>query len=463
MLHGLVLDDGRRWGEAAVSWQAEDAEAILEPAPGSPTMHWIGRPKGGSKTTDLAGVAIAWLVGDAAPLVDGYAVAADHDQANRLLDRARGFVARTPGLGELVEVQARRILNRSSGARVHALEADVASSEGLLSPFVVVDELPNWPDTPTARRMWTSVVSMVPKWPGMTLVVIGHAGDPAHWSRAVLDVAIGRGWRVVEVPGPLEWVRPEDLAMQEHLLLPSEFARRHLNVWTSAEDRLTTVDAVRDCIRHVGPLAPVEGVRYTVGVDLGVKSDRTVATVAHVEREDDGATVVVDRMEVWTPRPGAPVDLEVVEGWLMEAHRSFGSPRVVCDPWQALAMIQRLRARGVRVEEFTFNQASIGRLALTLWSLLRDARLDLPDDEELVAELAAVQLRETSPGVYRMDHSSSGHDDRAVSLALAAWSLLERGRHGRRRSIVPAGTVPGRPAESFAGESAMRSFLSGPA
>jgi hypothetical protein len=36
-----------------------------------------------------------------------------------------------------------------------------------------------------------------------------------------------------------------------------------------------------------------------------------------------------------------------------------------------------------------------------------------------------VRLRETSPGVYRMDHDPDKHDDRAVCLALAAVWLLQ--------------------------------------
>jgi hypothetical protein len=51
----------------------------------------------------------------------------------------------------------------------------------------------------------------------------------------------------------------------------------------------------------------------------------------------------------------------------------------------------------VSVRPFTFSSASVGRLAVTLFNLLRDRRLDLPDDGALVDELAHVRLRETSP------------------------------------------------------------------
>lgn len=426
VLHGLVLDDGRRWGEAAVSWQRSDAAAVLEPGPSDPRLHWLGRPKGGSKSTDLAGMAVAWLVEQSEPLQDGYAVAADKDQANRLLDKARGFIARTPGLDEVLEVQSHRILNRVSGARVNALEADVASSEGLLTPFVVVDELPNWAATLTARGMWTSVFSAVPKWRGMRLVVIGHAGDPAHWSRKVLDVALAHGWRVVEVPGPLPWVTAEDLRMQEAMLLPSEFARRHLNKWTTAEDRLTTAEDLGACVVLDGPCAPEPGRYYVVTLDVGLKNDRTVASVMSVPAGFEGRAprVRLDRMAVWAGSHDAPVNLDEVEAWLMTAVAEYGAP-VVVDPYQAAQLTQRIRARGWRVVEHAFTQQSVGRLARRMFQVISDHAIELPDDEDLLDELRNVRLRETSPGVFRMDHDSGRHDDRAIALALGCWGLLD--------------------------------------
>jgi hypothetical protein len=63
---------------------------------------------------------------------------------------------------------------------------------------------------------------------------------------------------------------------------------------------------------------------------------------------------------------------------------------------------------------------------MTLHLLLREHRLALPDDPGLLEELATVRLRESTPGVYRLDHDASGHDDQAVALGLAALALTER-------------------------------------
>lgn len=115
----------------------------------------------------------------------------------------------------------------------------------------------------------------------------------------------------------------------------------------------------------------------------------------------------------------------------MQASASYNGAKVVYDPFQAVGSMQRIRGRGVQVEEFTFHPASVGRLASTLHLLLRNRSLALPDDEELLDELANVRLRETSPGVLRMDHDPDRHGDRAIALAVAATSLLESAPSGQ--------------------------------
>lgn len=451
LLRGLVLDDGRRWGECATRWQVDDAAAVLEPGDG-PRSNWLGRPKGGSKSTDVGALCAVWLIEQAPPLSTAYVVSADLDQSNRLLDRIRGIVHRSPGLKSVLRVEARRIVHIGSGARVEALPADVAGAEGLLSPLIVLEELPNWPQTRAARGMLTATLSSLPKWPGARLVVIGHAGDPAHFSHKLLTHARGSDlWRVNEVPGPLPWVDGGQLAEQQALLLPSEFTRRHLNIWTAGEDRLSSVDDLAACAVLDGPLSFSSLNRYVVALDVGVKHDRTVAAVAHAEADGDRTIVVLDRMHVWTPRRGLAVDLGAVEEWVAEATFAFQAP-LVFDPWQMLGMAERLRRRDVATIEFSFTSRSVAELALTLHGLIRSHTLRIPQDEELLDELANVRLRESSPGVLRMDHDPGRHDDRAIALALAAHWLVgnvavHAGRETRRDEV--RGVMDGILSEAF--------------
>lgn len=438
LLAGMVLDDGRPWGAVATGWQLADARAVLEPGSDDPRLHWLGRPKGGSKTTDVAGLSLSWLVAQAAPLAEGFVVAADEEQARRLLHQARGLVARTPGLSSRVRVEAGRIVNVDNGARLVALAADAPSAEGVLTGWIACDEVPNWPSSTAAKAMWLAMISAVPKVRGCRLVAIGHAGRPGSWQHRLYEQAeTSARWRVADLPGPLEWIDPEALDEQRALLMPSEFARRHLNRWASGEGHLTTSADVAACVGHHGDLPSRRGARYVVALDVGLVNDRTALTVAHAEYRPGGRYVVVDRQDVWSGKKESPVSLAEVEEHLRLLSREYGRPLVVVDPYQAELLVQRLGAAGIRVERFAFTATSVGRLALTMVRLLREHLLDLPDDPELLAELAAVQIRETSVGSYRIDHEAGQHDDRVISLALAAHRLLDEPTRRRARIGVP--------------------------
>jgi hypothetical protein len=179
------------------------------------------------------------------------------------------------------------------------------------------------------------------------------------------------------------------------------------------------------------------GAHYWIGLDVGLKQDRTAAAICHAEKVDgDGARrVVLDRLLVWQGSRLRPVKLDDVEHTLLEASHRYNRAEVRLDPWQAVGLGQRLCAKGVRIDEYAFGAQSVGRLASTLHMLLRDRRLSLFDDTELLDELGNVRLRETSPGVLRMDHDPDRHDDRAIALSLAALALVENPVSGQAGTI----------------------------
>jgi hypothetical protein len=335
VLAELRIESGERWIDAATDWQHADALAVIE---GEAPYHFLTRARGGSKTSDLAAVALALLLAG-------------------------------------------------------------------------------------SRR------------PGALLVVLTTAGDPAHFSRAILDHACGSPlWRVNEVPGPPPWADVERLAEQRGRLSESMYARLFENRWVAAEDRLTSPEQLAACVVLDGPQPSRPRRTYAIGLDVGLKRDRTAAIVCHaepLERDSEaGARIVLDRAAVWKGSRLRPVRLAEVEEWLAEASRHYRGAEIVLDPWQAVGLAQRLRDRGIKVTEFNFSAQSTGRLGSTLHLLIREGALALPDDRELLDELAHVRLRETSPGVLRLDHDASRHDDQAVALALAAQHLLRERKPG---------------------------------
>jgi phage terminase large subunit-like protein len=428
VLAGLVVDDdGRRWGDVALPAQRRDARAVLADRR---RQSYLTRPRGGSKTTDVAGMVVAALLEQLPPRSRSYGAAVDRGQAALLLDAIGGLVARS-GVGVL-RVGAGRVEHVNTGASFDVLAADAAGNFGLLPHLLVVDEIAQWPTTSEARRLWAALFSSLPKVKTSRFVAMTSAGDPSHPAGKLIDRArTSPRWYVSEWPGPTPWVSADDLEEQRAELPAWEFARLHLNRWTAPADRLVRPEDLAACVdNEPRPRGPEPGRRYVVALDVGLVKDRSVAAVCHAERRDGTATVVLDAMEVWQGSRRQPVSLSTVEEWVLAASRTYGGAALHFDPFQAEQLAERLRARRVHTERTLFTPTESSRRALLLHQLVRSHALALPDDAALLDELAHVRLKETSPGVYRLDHAADRHDDRAVALSMAAWALVGEGLGG---------------------------------
>lgn len=428
---------------SAAGFQRDDAAAVLEPGDG-PRRFLITRPKGGRKTADAAGIALAWLLKQAPVQGRAYAVAVDRDQTTLLLDSIRLYARLTPGLAGELTITESRVVSQRTGASLTLLPADAASAQGLRPDLMIVDELAEWPDTPRSRRLWDTVVQGMEKLrPPGRLVVITAAGDPTGLAGRVRASALKRpaDWSVRETAGPLPWLSREALARNEaDATFPSVYARWHLNQWVGSENRLTTVgDAEAAASLPKEGLPAVPGYRYVMGVDLAVKRDWAAVVVAHLEAAEErlldpardrrvhlGRRVVVDRVRWWEPKPGQPVDLAdvelAIEVWARE-YRAL----VVADDHEFARMQRSLTGRGVRSEALHFSVPLNDRIARTLYSLLKDKQIDVPRVDGIVDELGALELVEGAPNVFKLSSSRSsgfGHHDRSIAIGLAAVSLL---------------------------------------
>ena len=238
LLASLRLENGRAWGEQATAAPVGGRGGCAGHA--GPRRHWLGRSRGYTKTTDVAGLAIAILLTQLAPGSRCYAAAADKDQANLLLNAVRGFLQRTPELRGQLTVQAGRVIaephglgarGARCGCRVGVRPAAGCGGGGRAVPVAEDGERPGVLGCAGRARM--------PKVPGSRLVVMSTAGDPAHWSRKIYDGALrSQMWRVSEVHGPAPWQDAAEIEEQRATLLPSVFARLFENQWTASEDRL---------------------------------------------------------------------------------------------------------------------------------------------------------------------------------------------------------------------------------
>jgi phage terminase large subunit-like protein len=436
-LCGLVLPDGRHWGEVATPLQKRDARAVMSRY--GARRHWIGRARGYSKTEDLAALTVVAMLLLLKPGSEAYAVARDRDQARILVDRVKGFIRRSELEGAFEHLGTYTVTTKG-GTRLEALSCDVGSAWGLSPSWAVIDELCQHPETQAARDLYDAVISGLPKVKGSVLAIITTSGSPGHWSRRVFEHAEREdGWRVSMAYGPCPWMDKAEVAEAERALPAFSFERLFRNRWTQGDDRLFDAADVDACVTLPGPLDYVPGRVYAMGVDAALRRDAAAVAVAH--REDD--VVVLDRLDVFVPSKGRDIDLQALEELIAVRARQFGHCPVVYDPAMLQGAAQRLQAARVRMVEFAFSASSNSDRTLALLRLVRERRLRLPNDRELVNEMMNLRIRETSPGVYRHDHDASKHDDRVTALSLAAVRLLDDGA-GPATISVSSGRLPSR-------------------
>ena len=434
IVYGVVLENGKRWGEAAAPFQRRDLDAFYDPD--GPRLHFWTRSRGSSKTEDVGAMACASLVTEASAASSAAVVAVNADQAALLIDSIAGLVRRTEALRDVLEVTSFRVVNRATGAAIEVLSAaDGSALYGRRDWLTVCDEFCNWPVQRKFHQQYVALRSGVQKLRGR-LVLISTAGEPSHPSRRVRDEALrSPDWDVHEVLGPPPWIDPADLRSLRAELRSDEFARLIENQWTDSPDVLVSAEDLEAACILPGVLEPVPGFRYLVTLDYGPKRDRTVVAVCHAERlsEAPGASrrVVLDRMRVWQGSRFRSVSLTDVEEFVAEVSHRYNRAVVHCDPYQSIGLIQRLNARGVRAVEFPFTSVSVNRVASALMVAFQNGLIVLPDDRELRDELSRVRLKQTGPGSLKLDNPSGTHDDRATVLGMACAMLQGESGAGR--------------------------------
>jgi hypothetical protein len=275
--------------------------------------------------------------------------------------------------------------------------------------------------------------SAAPKVTGCKLIVLSSAGEPSHWSREVFEKCeIDPMWRVHEAPGPVPWLDDEELNSLRWQMRPSEYERLVLNIWSQDEDRAVSEEDYDFAAQSYKSLRPRQGIRYIICVDIGILNDASVMTIMHKEpiepKNPLGAQrVVVDHIERWKGSKKKPVRVSDVEDWLVKQAPEWNRAPVYADPTQFRGSIQNLNLRGVRAKEWNFTTTSVGEVASALVQTFRNRQIHIPDLPVLREELLRVRLRETTPGVTRLDHDKGAHDDQAVTIGMGCRILIGDG------------------------------------
>jgi phage terminase large subunit-like protein len=482
----LIVDvDGtaRRFGDVMDPWQKADFLA-LDPALMRCTGHsqkparsraYLERPRGHSKTTDLA-VTCCWALAFAPRPIRGYAFAADQDQAKLLKDAMATILRLNPWLSDLLDVQKNLVVNIAQGhpgegSRLDISTSDVASSYGILPDLLVADELTHWQGD---GSLWHSLISSAAKRSNCLLVTISNAGFADSWQWAVREAArTDPAWIFSRLDGPqASWLSPERLAEQRRMLPAVAFARLWLNEWSSGGgDALLPSDIEAAFGDGLQPMKGTEqGWLFVGGVDLGLTRDCSAVVVLGVPYGGRAGRIRLAHAKLWRPTLGSKVNLTEVERHILDLDAKYGLEFCAFDPWQMEHLAQRLEAdtghrrrnqrrhfsRQPWMREIPPTASNLRDQATLVIESFTDHRLQFFPCEPLRRDLLKLRVEEKSYGCRLVSpRDGEGHGDTFSAFALA---LLVAHELAGRKPVRAGLDFPNRPsrfasnAEAYAEE-----------
>jgi hypothetical protein len=201
---------------------------------------------------------------------------------------------------------------------------------------------------------------------------------------------------------------------------PESFEREYNAAFYESTSAFLPAAAIEACIKAGRvELPPQEGTFYTAALDAAFKGDFFAFSIVHRA----GEKVVEDFIRSWRGSKMHPVNLSQVLAEVTETLRRYGVTAVHGDSFCAEPIRQALAAKGVRFVQMT----TLGTRASSIWNSLRtlvtSGNLELLEDPAMVSELKRLELIVTAGGNQRVE-ASVGHDDRAVTLALASHQAI---------------------------------------
>jgi phage terminase large subunit-like protein len=227
---------------------------------------------------------------------------------------------------------------------------------------------------------------------------------------------------------PAPWQTPEWREQMRAQLRPNAYLRLIENRFVTAESGFVPIEWYDACVDpNLGPEIANPSLQVWVGVDASVKRDSTALVAATFDHATKKVRVVWHR--TFQPTPQDPLDFSAtVERSLLELRQRFRIREVKYDPYQLVAVAQRLTAAGLPMVEFPQSVPNLTSASSNLFELLKGRNLSLyPDDDLRLAMSRAVAL-ETSRG-WRIAKEKQSHKiDSIVALAQAALGAVEQGQ-----------------------------------
>jgi hypothetical protein len=133
--------------------------------------------------------------------------------------------------------------------------------------------------------------------------------------------------------------------------------------------------------------------------------------------------------KIFRPSPTDPLDFEAtIEKSLLDLRRRFWVREIRYDPYQLVAVAQRLTGQGLPMLEFPQSVPNLTEASTNLYELLKGRNLTVYPDDDLRLAISRSVALETSRG-WRIAKEKASHKiDVVVALAQAALGAVQQGQ-----------------------------------
>jgi phage terminase large subunit-like protein len=395
-------------------------------------------PKKSGKTTlsALHALTLTLLFGGAYP--EATLVANDFEQAQgRVFEMCRRIIEASATLKPEARITQDKIAFPAINATISAIASDHASAAGGAQSIACFDEL--WAFTSErSHRLWDEMVPVPTRKVSarLTTTYAGFEGESqlleGLYKRGKQlpvigpDLHAGDGLLMFWSHTPIApWQDESWLAEMRRSLRPNAFIRMIENRFVTSETSFIDLAWWDACVDLAAtPLVKDRSRPVYVGIDASVKRDSTAVVVISWDHKVQKARLLWHR--IFQPSPDQPLDFEAaIETTILDLHTRFRLKQVLFDPFQMVAVAQRLQRAGVKMVEYPQSSPNLTAASQNLYELIKGRNLIVyPDAALRLAVSRAVAIE--SPRGWRIAKEKQSHKiDVVVALAMAALAAVQ--------------------------------------
>lgn len=410
-------------------------------------------PKKSGKTTTAALATLYVVICLGGSSAEAYCVANDLEQAQgRVFSQIGKIVRASPLLAPQAKILANRI-EFSTGATITAIASDYAGAAGVNPTIVVFDEL--WAyTTERSRRLWDELVPVPTRKVSVRLTVT-YAGFEGE--SKLLEELYKKGMGGEEIgPGmhragrlllfwshdPVAPWQDEDwLAQMREQLRPSAYLRMVENRFVSSESGFISQGVWDACTDpELRPALTDPNLPVWVGVDASITGDSTAIVACTCDKDQGRVRLVYHR--IFQPSSDHPLDFEAtIEQTLLDLKDRFCVREVLFDPYQMVALAQRLERSGLPMREYQQTGANLTEASMNLLELAKGRNIVAYPDPDLRLALSRAIAVESARGLRIAKGVSSHKIDVVVALAMSALGAVQAQREPEIPIVVPISLI----------------------